>query len=160
MLYPQPPACRKSRLKREVWPLPSRPLRTNPGGGASGQLRCPDPVRHPGGGGLLGKLVWPLPAVCPRLQEVARELEPRLRFVKLDTEQEAAIAGRYGIRSIPTLMVFQRGRSWHSAAAPCPRACSRSGCSPSPPLSNENKMFHFCLIEDPSSLDSVSRHMI
>ena len=25
---------------------------------------------------------------------------------------------------------------------------------------NENKMFHFCLIEDPSSLDSVSRHMI
>jgi thioredoxin 2 len=29
--------------------------------------------------------------------------------VKLDTEQEAAIAGRYGIRSIPTLMVFQRG---------------------------------------------------
>ena len=45
----------------------------------------------------------------PVFQEVARELEPRLRFVKLDTEQEAAIAGRYGIRSIPTLMVFQRG---------------------------------------------------
>ncbi len=97
---------------------------------------------------------------APVFQEVARELEPRLRFVKLDTEQEAAIAGRYGIRSIPTLMVFQRGRSWHSAAAPCPRACSRSGCSPSPPPSNENKMFHFCLIEDPFSLDSVSRHMI
>ncbi len=47
--------------------------------------------------------------VAPVFQEVARELEPRLRFVKLDTEQEAAIAGRYGIRSIPTLMVFQRG---------------------------------------------------
>lgn len=46
---------------------------------------------------------------APVFQEVARELEPRLRFVKLDTEQEAAIAGRYGIRSIPTLMVFQRG---------------------------------------------------
>ncbi|MBL0484191.1 thioredoxin TrxC [Aeromonas caviae] len=46
---------------------------------------------------------------APVFQEVARELEPRLRFVKLDTEQEAAIAGRYGIRSILTLMVFQRG---------------------------------------------------
>ncbi|WP_368212096.1 thioredoxin TrxC [Aeromonas sp. s10] len=46
---------------------------------------------------------------APVFQEVARELEPRLRFVKLDTEQEAAIAGRYGIRSIPTLMVFQQG---------------------------------------------------
>ncbi|MGL5811865.1 MAG: thioredoxin TrxC [Aeromonas sp.] len=47
---------------------------------------------------------------APVFQEMARELEPRIRFVKLDTEQEAAIASRYGIRSIPTLMVFQRGQ--------------------------------------------------
>lgn len=45
----------------------------------------------------------------PVFQETARELEPHLRFVKLDTEQETAIASRYGIRSIPTLMVFRRG---------------------------------------------------
>lgn len=54
-------------------------------------------------------LCGPCLQFAPVFQEVARELEPRLRFVKLDTEQEAAIAGRYGIRSIPTLMVFQRG---------------------------------------------------
>lgn len=47
---------------------------------------------------------------APVFQEMARELEPRIRFVKLDTEQEAAIASRYGIRSIPTLMMFQRGQ--------------------------------------------------
>ncbi|MGY3886894.1 thioredoxin TrxC [Aeromonas aquatica] len=47
---------------------------------------------------------------APLFQEMARELEPHLRFVKLDTEQEAAIASRYAIRSIPTLMVFQRGQ--------------------------------------------------
>ncbi|MGY3901812.1 thioredoxin TrxC [Aeromonas lusitana] len=47
---------------------------------------------------------------APVFQEMARELEPRIRFVKLDTEQEAAIASRYAIRSIPTLMVFRQGK--------------------------------------------------
>lgn len=46
----------------------------------------------------------------PVFQQVASELEPRLRFVKVDTEQQAAIAARYAIRSIPTLMVFKQGK--------------------------------------------------
>ena len=32
-----------------------------------------------------------------------------MRFVKVDTEQQATIAARYAIRSIPTLMVFKQG---------------------------------------------------
>ncbi|MFN4320628.1 MAG: thioredoxin TrxC [Aeromonas media] len=47
---------------------------------------------------------------APVFQEIAQELEPRIRFVKLDTEQEATIANRYAIRSIPTLMIFRRGQ--------------------------------------------------
>ncbi|HHQ4705126.1 TPA: thioredoxin TrxC [Aeromonas hydrophila] len=46
----------------------------------------------------------------PVFQQVASELEPRLRFVKVDTEQQAAIAARYAIRCIPTLMVFKQGK--------------------------------------------------
>jgi thioredoxin 2 len=46
----------------------------------------------------------------PVFQQVASELEPRLRFVKVDTEQQAAIAARYAIRSIPTLMIFKQGK--------------------------------------------------
>ncbi|BCK63028.1 thiol reductase thioredoxin [Aeromonas caviae] len=46
----------------------------------------------------------------PVFQQVASELEPRLRFVKVDTEQQATIAARYAIRSIPTLMVFKQGK--------------------------------------------------
>ncbi|WP_234919732.1 thioredoxin domain-containing protein, partial [Aeromonas veronii] len=38
------------------------------------------------------------------------ELEPRMRFVKVDTEQQSTIAARYAIRSIPTLMVFKQGK--------------------------------------------------
>ncbi|MGY3943438.1 thioredoxin TrxC [Aeromonas tecta] len=47
---------------------------------------------------------------APVFKQLAQELEPRIRFVKLDTEQEAAIASRYAIRSIPTLMVFKQGQ--------------------------------------------------
>jgi len=37
-------------------------------------------------------------------------MEPHLRFAKLDTEAQQALAGRFGIRSIPTLIVFRNGR--------------------------------------------------
>jgi len=56
---------------------------------------------------------------APIFQEVARELEPRLRFVKLDTEQEAAVASRYAIRSIPTLMIFQGGCQYSQMKTEC-----------------------------------------
>ncbi|MFG6178140.1 thioredoxin TrxC [Halomonas sp. THAF12] len=52
----------------------------------------------------------PCKMMAPVFAEAARELEPRLRFAKLDTEAEQALAGRFGIRSIPTLMVFKDGR--------------------------------------------------
>ena len=40
----------------------------------------------------------------------AKELEPRARFAKVNVDEEPAIAGRYGIRGIPTLIVFDRGK--------------------------------------------------
>ena len=40
----------------------------------------------------------------------AGDLEPALRLGKLDTEAEQAIAARYGIQSIPTLIVIAKGR--------------------------------------------------
>ena len=52
----------------------------------------------------------PCKMMAPIFAQVARELEPRLRFAKLDTEAEHGIAGRFGIRSIPTLVVFRRGQ--------------------------------------------------
>ncbi|MGM0983324.1 MAG: thioredoxin TrxC [Pseudomonadota bacterium] len=52
----------------------------------------------------------PCKMMAPIFAESARELEPRLRFAKLDTEAEQALAARFGIRSIPTLIVFRNGR--------------------------------------------------
>jgi thioredoxin 2 len=52
----------------------------------------------------------PCHAMAPAYARVAAELEPRMRFLKVDTEAEPALAARYRIRSIPTLMVFRDGR--------------------------------------------------
>ena len=59
---------------------------------------------------------------APVFQEIAQELEPRIRFVKLDTEQEAAIASRYAIRSIPTLMIFKGGQSLAQRSGSLPKS--------------------------------------
>jgi thioredoxin 2 len=48
--------------------------------------------------------------MAPAFAEAARQLEPQVRVAKLDTEAEQAIAARFGIRSIPTLVLFRGGR--------------------------------------------------
>lgn len=52
----------------------------------------------------------PCRAMAPAFVQAAAQLEPQLRFAKVNTDEERAIAARYGIRSIPTLIVFQGGR--------------------------------------------------
>jgi thioredoxin 2 len=52
----------------------------------------------------------PCLAMAPAYERAAAELEPRFRLLKLNTEEEPAIAARYNIRSIPTLMLFSGGR--------------------------------------------------
>ncbi len=52
----------------------------------------------------------PCRSMAPTFERVAAELEPQARFAKLNTDEAQDIAGRYGIRSIPTLMVFKDGR--------------------------------------------------
>lgn len=52
----------------------------------------------------------PCKAMAPTFAAAARELEPGVRLIKIDTEAEQALAHRYAIRSIPTLMVLVGGR--------------------------------------------------
>ena len=48
--------------------------------------------------------------MAPAFEQAAAQLEPHVRLAKLNTEEEQALAARYGIRSIPTLMLFRNGR--------------------------------------------------
>ena len=48
--------------------------------------------------------------MAPAFEAAAAQLEPYMRLGKLDTEAEQAIAGRYNIRSIPTLAIILKGK--------------------------------------------------
>jgi Thiol-disulfide isomerase and thioredoxins len=43
-------------------------------------------------------------------KQVASQLEPKARFIKIETEAEKTIATKYNIRSIPTLVLFKNGK--------------------------------------------------
>jgi len=51
----------------------------------------------------------PCRMVAPVVAEIADEYEGRLKVGKLNTDEEPEIAVRYGIMSIPTLMLFKNG---------------------------------------------------
>jgi len=52
----------------------------------------------------------PCHAMAPGYERAAAAMKPRVRFAKLDTEAAPGVAGRYGIRSIPTLILFNQGK--------------------------------------------------
>jgi thioredoxin len=50
----------------------------------------------------------PCRAMAPQFEKAA-ELRPQYRFAKVDVDAEPALAGRFAVRSIPTLMVLRDG---------------------------------------------------
>ncbi|HAT1880064.1 TPA: thioredoxin TrxC [Legionella pneumophila] len=52
----------------------------------------------------------PCKMMAPYFEAAATLLEPEVRLVKINTESEQALAARYQIQSIPTLMLFSHGK--------------------------------------------------
>lgn len=48
--------------------------------------------------------------MAPAFAQAARQLEPRMRLAKINTEDEPVLAERFHIRNIPTLILFMTGR--------------------------------------------------
>jgi thioredoxin 2 len=48
--------------------------------------------------------------MAPHFETAAGELEPAFRLAKIDTQAHPALGARFGIRSIPTLVLFRGGR--------------------------------------------------
>jgi len=51
----------------------------------------------------------PCRAMAPQFERAAK-LRPKYRFAKVDVDAQPALAGRYGIRSIPMLMIIRDGQ--------------------------------------------------
>ena len=52
----------------------------------------------------------PCRMMAPQFEAAAAQLEPAVRLAKVDTEAQPALGGRFGIRSIPTMVLFRQGR--------------------------------------------------
>ncbi|MGB3695003.1 MAG: thioredoxin [Spirulinaceae cyanobacterium] len=52
----------------------------------------------------------PCRMVAPVVDEIADQYENQIKVVKLNTDENPNVASQYGIRSIPTLMIFKGGQ--------------------------------------------------
>ena len=52
----------------------------------------------------------PCRMIAPTIDELAQEYDGRVKFVKLNTDENAATAGQYGIMAIPALLLFSGGK--------------------------------------------------
>ncbi len=52
----------------------------------------------------------PCRMMAPAFEQAAQRLHPSVQLLKLNTEDNQSVAASYGIRSIPTLALFHRGR--------------------------------------------------
>ncbi len=52
----------------------------------------------------------PCRAMAPAYEEAAKKLEPDVRVIKLNSDNEQQIAARLGIRGIPTMILMHKGR--------------------------------------------------
>jgi thioredoxin 1 len=52
----------------------------------------------------------PCKMVAPVVEEIASEYEGKLKVGKLDVDSNQQVAFKYGIRGIPTLLIFKDGR--------------------------------------------------
>ncbi len=64
----------------------------------------------------------PCRQMAPEFAKAAAQLEPHVRLGKLDTEAEPALATRFGIRSIPTMVLLQGGRELARQSGAMPAA--------------------------------------
>ena len=51
----------------------------------------------------------PCRMIAPALDEIAGSMQGRVKIVKLNVDENPATAAKYGIMSIPTLMIFKNG---------------------------------------------------
>ena len=63
----------------------------------------------------------PCKMIAPTVDEVAAEVTGRARVVKVDIDASPDIASRYGVMSVPTLVVFQGGQPVRQAVGVQPK---------------------------------------
>jgi|SRR5687767_8022651 thioredoxin 1 len=68
-------------------------------------LRAPEPVVVD----FWAEWCGPCKMIAPHLEELSKELNGKVKIVKLNVDENQQTAIRYGVRSIPTLIMFRNG---------------------------------------------------
>ena len=63
----------------------------------------------------------PCRMLSPVVAEIAEELEGKVKVGKVNVDEEGELAARFGISSIPTVMVFKNGEVTNTSVGFCPK---------------------------------------
>jgi thioredoxin 1 len=68
----------------------------------------------------------PCKAIAPILEELATELDGKLKIAKVNIDDHDAIAAEYGVRAIPTMILFKGGQVAETLVGMMPKATLKS----------------------------------
>ena len=64
----------------------------------------------------------PCRMVAPVVEEIAEQYKGQMKVVKVNTDENPSVASKYGIRSIPTLMIFKGGQKVDMVVGAVPKS--------------------------------------
>ena len=68
----------------------------------------------------------PCKMIAPIIEDLAEEYDGKVKFAKLDVDSNPSIAMTYGVRSIPTLLIFDGGSPVGQIVGAVPKATLKS----------------------------------
>ena len=71
----------------------------------------------------------PCRMVAPIVEEISKDFEGKIKVFKLNTDENPNVASQYGIRSIPTLMIFKGGQKVDTVVGAVPKGTLSSTLS-------------------------------
>jgi len=71
----------------------------------------------------------PCKAIAPLLEELATELDGKLKIVKVNIDENDAVAVEYGVRAIPTMILFKGGKVAETLVGMMPKAALKAKVS-------------------------------
>ena len=64
----------------------------------------------------------PCRQIAPALEELSRDMAAKITVAKINIDENPATPGKYGVRGIPTLMIFKNGQVAHTKIGALPKS--------------------------------------
>jgi thioredoxin 1 len=68
----------------------------------------------------------PCKAIAPTLEELANELDGKLKIAKVNIDDNDGVAAEYGVRAIPTMILFKSGQVAETLVGMMPKAALKA----------------------------------